>query len=92
MTEEIPESVSAELTTLVKKAVWLLKLMKSTTQDDNAYKSFLRRFREVVSEAGHKMDVVRKFVSDETYEKFLAGLDCTWDEKSRKLRLPDVDA
>ena len=88
----IPEAVEAELKTLVNKSVWLLKLMKSTQQSDDAYKGFLRRFREIVSEAGHKMDVVRKFVPEDEYSAFLARLDCTWDEKSRKLRLPDVDA
>lgn len=88
----VPEAVESELRTLVNKSVWLLRLMKSTPQSDDAYKGFLRRFREIVSEAGHKMDVVRLFVTEDEYTALLSRLDCTWDDKRRKLRLPDVDA
>ena len=87
----IPEDLEKELRTLVNKSVWLLKLTKCTPQSDKAYRGFFSRFRDVVVEASHKIDVVRRFVPEDEYKALLGRLDCTWDEKSRRLRLPAVD-
>lgn len=85
----VPPELERDLVTLVSKSVWLLRLMKSTDRSSGAYAGFLRRFREVVAEAGHKMDAIRYFVPEDECAKLLARLDCTWDERSRRLRLPE---
>lgn len=91
MPPSIPEKLAAELRSDVNKAVWLLRLLKSTPKNDGAYKSFLRRFREIVLETSHKMYAIRYFVPDDDYARILSDLDCVWDDKSRRLHLPNID-
>lgn len=88
----IPDEFEKELRTLVNKSVWLLKLMKCTPQSDKAYRGFFSRFRDVVVEASHKIDAAAHFVPPEEHRALLDRLDCTWDEKRRRLRLPDVQS
>ena len=86
----VPKELDSTLRKLVGQSALMLKLMQGTDKNGDFYKSLLQRFRRSIVEASNRMDTVRYFVTDEEYQELLKSLDCSWDEKVKRLKLPDV--
>lgn len=74
---------------LVGQSALILKLMQGTNRSGDFYKRLLQRFRKTIVEASNRMDTIRYFVDGSEYDSLLKKLDCSWDEKSKRLKLPD---
>lgn len=86
----LPDELESTLKKLVSQSALMLKLMQGTDKDGDFYKRLLQRFRKSIVEASNRMDTVRYFIPQEEYEALLKKLDCSWDDKSKRLKLPDV--
>jgi len=88
--DKIPKELDEQLHKLVSQSALMLKLMQGTDKTSDFYKNLLQRFRKCIVEASNRMDTLRYFVSEEDYNEMLKSLDCSWDSRAKRLKLPDV--
>ena len=86
----VPKELDDQLHKLVSQSALMLKLMQGTDKEGEFYKRLLQRFRKCIVEASNRMDTIKYFISSEEYDELLKSLDCSWDDKSKRLKLPYV--
>jgi hypothetical protein len=87
---EVPAELNEQLHKLVSQSALMLKLMQGTDKTGEFYKRLLQRFRRCIVEASNRMDTIRYFVPTDKYDELLKSLDCSWDDKAKRLKLPDA--